>query len=335
MVTTDPDGDNEWTVTNGENCWNTCDAHGGKCDWCGENGYCCSGYKHSQNGDCTEEMEMAIRNSIYGAADIHMCVVQPREEGCTDWVVERDWDCPGDDYEFVYVPEGITKCLDLCLADQPKCAGVTYSNSNFNRPNTCFMKTKMTNCHYLADVTSASLVHYNCLDNDDCGSAFVQMSDGNFGMIQQKKTYCGRDKPDNFYSIGNKMSIKVQVSSPQPGIKYQFKAQYKAERCSRVHTESNGVIFSPSYPGQYPPSVECQIEIQLKDSALQLAIFFSDFELEESNQCVNDYVQIDNDPKLCGSQLPLPVFRNKASAMIRFHSNDANQGQMCNQNLNT
>ena len=152
------------------------------------------------------------------------------------------------------------------------------------------------------------------------------MSDATFGMIQQKKTYCGHDKPDNFYSIGNKMSIKVQVSSPKPGIKYQFKAQYKAERCNRVHTENDGIILSPSYPGQYPPSVECQIEIQLKDSALKLAIFFSDFELEDSNQCVNDYLQVDNDPKLCGSQLPLPVFRNKASAMIRFHTNEANEG---------
>ena len=170
------------------------------------------------------------------------------------------------------------------------------------------------------------MANYNCLDNDDCGSSFVQMSDANFGMIQQKKTYCGRDKPDNFYSIGNKMSIKVQVSSPQPGVKYQFKAQYKAERCNRVHTENNGIILSPSYPGQYPPSVECQIEIQLKDSALKLVLSFTDFELENSNECVADYLQVDNGPKLCGRDLPLPVFKTTASAVIRFHSNQDNQG---------
>ena len=201
---------------------------------------------------------------------------------------------------------------------------MTYSNDE----KVCYIKSCLTGCRDdNPQRTTAALVHYNCLDNHDCGSSFVQMSDNNFGLIGQKKTYCGRDTPENFYSIGNKMTIRVQVGSSTTSGAPEFRATYKAEVCNRIHTEKDGVILSPAYPGEYPPNLDCKIQIQLKDNGLKLAIFFTDFELESSNQCSADYLQIDNGEKLCGTDLPLPVFKQTGTAILTFHTNNANQGR--------
>ena len=49
-----------WTVVDGSDCYPPCSGVAGHCDYCGENGYCCSGKRHDINGDCTEEMITAI-----------------------------------------------------------------------------------------------------------------------------------------------------------------------------------------------------------------------------------------------------------------------------------
>ena len=96
----------------------------------------------------------------------------------------------------------------------------------------------------------------------------------------------------------------------------------KAETCNRVLTESNGLILSPGYPEAYPASLDCSFKIVVEESSLKLALFFSKFELESSASCVNDYLQIDSQPKRCGKELPDPYFKNSNQIDIRFHTND-------------
>ena len=75
-----------------KNCWWKCDKKGGKCPFCGKNGYCCSGYKTEgfhllasnynytrglwsfQNGDCPKEVHQFV------GEDRHYCAT-PKEEG--------------------------------------------------------------------------------------------------------------------------------------------------------------------------------------------------------------------------------------------------------------
>ena len=102
----------------------------------------------------------------------------------------------------------------------------------------------------------------------------------------------------------------------------EFRAKYRAETCSRTHTEPNGLILSPKYPDLYPDNLDCQIRIEIDDISSKLAIFFSNFQLESSNDCTNDFLQIDSGPKFCGQRLPPPYFKNSNSAQIRFKAND-------------
>ena len=103
----------------------------------------------------------------------------------------------------------------------------------------------------------------------------------------------------------------------------------KAEKCNRIHYEPNGPILSPGYLDQnlYPPNLDCLIQIKLEDSQLKIAVFFLTFELEDSTNCVSDYLRIDSNDKLCGRTLPDPYFKNSNSLDMYFHTNDQLQGK--------
>lgn len=157
----------------------------------------------------------------------------------------------------------------------------------------------------------------------------ILFQDANQGQtIGQEKSYCGKEKPKDFFSLGPKAKIRIQVdSTSKTSGTPEFRAKYRAETCSRTHTEPNGLILSPKYPDLYPNNVDCQIKIEIDDISSKLAIFFSKFELENSNDCMNDFLQIDSGPKFCGQGLPPPYFKNSNSAQIRFKTNDNLSGK--------
>jgi len=53
----------------------------------------------------------------------------------------------------------------------------------------------------------------------------------------------------------------------------------------------NGVIQSPNYPGWYSSSASCEWAIILP-ARRQIFLNVTDFQLESSPDCVNDYLEI-------------------------------------------
>ena len=173
-------------------------------------------------------------------------------------------------------------------------------------------------------------MHYDCRDNHDCGGSYVQIRDENKGQtIGQERSYCGRQTPPEFFSLGPRAGIKIQMDSTAKMTgSPEFRATFKAERCNRIHSEPNGVILSPGYPYQYPMDVNCQININLEEIDRKISIFFVAFELEKSSNCASDWLKIDNGPKLCGNALPSPYFKNANAVRIEFVSNSALSGEL-------
>ena len=86
------------------------------------------------------------------------------------------------------------------------------------------------------------------------------------------------------------------------GLVPEFRAKFKAEICDRIYTDTSGVIFSPNHPDLYPNQLECTILISLKDPQLKIQVFFTSFDVENSNGCNNDYLE-HYGKKYCGSNL--------------------------------
>ncbi|XP_043937513.1 low-density lipoprotein receptor-related protein 3 [Protopterus annectens] len=97
------------------------------------------------------------------------------------------------------------------------------------------------------------------------------------------------------------------------------------------HTERRGVIYSPSWPINYPSGVNCSWYIQ-GDHGDIITISFKNFDIEESHKCTLDWLMIGPSPKreeykVCGSSIPPSFISARDHVWIFFHSDAASAGQ--------
>ncbi|KAM9766019.1 low-density lipoprotein receptor-related protein 3 isoform 2-T2 [Menidia menidia] len=97
-----------------------------------------------------------------------------------------------------------------------------------------------------------------------------------------------------------------------------------------VHTERRGVIYSPSWPANYPPGVNCSWRIQGGPGEV-VTISFRSFDVAESARCAGDWLVLapawSGDPRLCGSVLPPPFISSRGRVWLHFHSQANSSGQ--------
>ena len=111
-------------------------------------------------------------------------------------------------------------------------SGFVYSTPNYPdipNSNKCFLKHKMDlqTKKELQYVISGTLMHYDCRENHNCGGSYVRFRDSNAGQfIGQEKTYCGKTKPDDFYSLGSHAQVKISFDSTTQSTA-EFRAKYK------------------------------------------------------------------------------------------------------------
>ncbi|KAF7651650.1 hypothetical protein LDENG_00108000, partial [Lucifuga dentata] len=103
-------------------------------------------------------------------------------------------------------------------------------------------------------------------------------------------------------------------------------ALLSAAACSEqveVHTERRGVIYSPSWPLNYPPGVNCSWNIQGGQGEV-ITISFRNFDVEESGGCRGDWLLLtpnrNGKSRLCGSTLPPPFISTRGRVWLYFHS---------------
>ncbi|XP_052651374.1 low-density lipoprotein receptor-related protein 3 isoform X1 [Harpia harpyja] len=97
------------------------------------------------------------------------------------------------------------------------------------------------------------------------------------------------------------------------------------------HTERRGVIYSPSWPLNYPPAVNCSWYIQ-GDRGDMITISFKNFDLEDSQKCAVDWLMIGpsskrEEYKVCGSSIPPSFISARDHVWIFFHSDASSSGQ--------
>nr|XP_020668309.1 low-density lipoprotein receptor-related protein 3 isoform X4 [Pogona vitticeps] len=97
------------------------------------------------------------------------------------------------------------------------------------------------------------------------------------------------------------------------------------------HTERRGVIYSPSWPLNYPPAVNCSWYIQ-GDRGDVITISFKNFDLEDSPKCSVDWLMIGpsskrEEYKVCGSLIPPSFISARDHIWIFFHSDASSSGQ--------
>ncbi|KAM9825096.1 low-density lipoprotein receptor-related protein 3 [Syngnathus typhle] len=103
-----------------------------------------------------------------------------------------------------------------------------------------------------------------------------------------------------------------------------------------VHMERRGVIFSPSWPLNYPAGVNCSWNIQAGHGEI-ITISFRVFDVGEPGSCESgDWLLMTSSGwsggapdshRLCGSARPPPFITSKGRAWLYFHSKVNSSGQ--------
>ncbi|XP_067104715.1 low-density lipoprotein receptor-related protein 3 [Osmerus mordax] len=97
-----------------------------------------------------------------------------------------------------------------------------------------------------------------------------------------------------------------------------------------LHTERRGVIYSPSWPLNYPPGMNCSWNIQ-GDRGEVITISFRNFDLEDSGRCAGDWLLLGptwrEEYRVCGTLLPPPFISSRGRVWLHFHSRANSSGQ--------
>uniref|UniRef100_H2YKV3 CUB domain-containing protein n=1 Tax=Ciona savignyi TaxID=51511 RepID=H2YKV3_CIOSA len=201
-----------------------------------------------------------------------------------------------------------------------RCGGsLTTSDGYFQSPNFPFAYDHNTVCTWLIDISQGSSIRllfttFEVLPFGTCDNDFIEVFDGPTQGYPSFGRNCGSTLPAPIESRTNQLFVKFQTDQSQSGS--GFAAQYhpsnsSTSSCGGELTAESGHFNSPNYPDVYPTSADCVWMIRSAPGN-RIALSFLSFDLEVSDSCKFDYVQIREGPtiaspligRFCGKQTP-------------------------------
>lgn len=167
-----------------------------------------------------------------------------------------------------------------------------------------------------------TFTHLSSVNESNCTYHYLQIRDGIDSTSPILQTFCGYQLPLPVVSQGNALHIEYRG-----GI---FRATYgiSSSVCGGTLLSESGAFGSPDYPNSYPISSECVWNITAS-SGNRVQLSFSVFNIEESEFCNTDYLEIRNGNisgsligRYCGSNIPSTLTEEYESLWIKFRSDD-------------
>ncbi|XP_053326300.1 CUB domain-containing protein 2 [Spea bombifrons] len=213
-----------------------------------------------------------------------------------------------------------------------KCGGVLSSSAgNVSSPNFPGQYPPHTECSWLIVVSEGSTVqltfHFFSLElHDSCEFDYVKIYNGasrdEGNLLGQ---FCGTTLPPQITSSWHVLSVLFH-SDRHVG-STGFYATYKKDICGGVLTSLSGAITSPDYPDNYPNNAECHWLIRAAPHS-RIRLIFTDFRMEDNEECNFDYVAIFDGPGLedhqtnhyCGTTKPPDTTSSSNELLVVFKS---------------
>ncbi|XP_002071743.3 cubilin homolog [Drosophila willistoni] len=157
----------------------------------------------------------------------------------------------------------------------------------------------------------------------DCMPYGIQIYDGVEPKGTPRTRFC-HSHPPAIISNGRALTIKVPLN-----VVAVFDGHYMTmdTACGSLYTALSGRFTTPYYPNSYPTNIECTWVIQAI-SGNSLSLTFESMDLEQSDGCNNDYVEVREESATgqligvyCGNQVP-NVLRVKGSIWLKFKSDN-------------
>ncbi|EDV28197.1 uncharacterized protein TRIADDRAFT_53561 [Trichoplax adhaerens] len=243
-------------------------------------------------------------------------------------------------YDYIELRDGArsndTLLGKFCGTNVPACNyHYTTSSGTFTTPNYPNNYRPEQDCYYTITVATGNVItlsfaSINVASGVLCENDYVEIRSGLNSSAPLVGKFCGNNSIGEIISSGN--SMYIHFHSDQSTEASGFAAQYTSGLgCNQDFNTENGTFQSPGYPSNYASNLNCIYKIQSSGFRRRISLTFTDFALESSSACVNDYIEIRNGPyqsspllnKYCGSTAPATILATTTSLWIKFHTNAA------------
>ncbi|XP_057336449.1 protein tolkin-like [Microplitis mediator] len=177
-----------------------------------------------------------------------------------------------------------------------------------------------------------TLTSWDIQETPNCTVQYVEIKDGYQANSPVLARICGEDKTvivtaHNFVSV---TYARTRYENYHLG----FMLKYEAFCGGDINLERDDIYYleSPNYPGSYEPNKQCYWSIKVPTKHY-IVIKFNYFELEESEDCENDFVKVqegrnENAPIIgsyCGENDHLEVASLMRRIFLTFVSNESKE----------
>ncbi|XP_057337332.1 cubilin-like isoform X2 [Microplitis mediator] len=171
-------------------------------------------------------------------------------------------------------------------------------------------------------------------EHPTCDMDYLEITETVSDREVQLGIYCNHTHPPPLITSGS--FATVHFHSDDHGQDLGFQITYSSIEgipgCGGVYTAAQDIISSPTDQSSYLPNMLCEWKIQLPIGE-KIRITWTTFDLEESDSCLFDYLQIFEGPDMdsptlgtfCGSNLPSTMELDSNVALIVFKSDWSNE----------
>uniref|UniRef100_A0A1I8NWD8 Cubilin n=2 Tax=Stomoxys calcitrans TaxID=35570 RepID=A0A1I8NWD8_STOCA len=163
---------------------------------------------------------------------------------------------------------------------------------------------------------------YTYRTEGDCINKGAVVLDGLNDTSPVRVRFC-KSGPADIISNGHAFTLKIPLNI----ISEVFAIAYTMDGyCGGYHSSLQGKFSSPHYPNSYVVNMQCHWAI-VPSEGNSIQITFESMDLEDSEECNNDYVEIRDHTEekvlgvYCGKTIP-PTLKARGNVYIIFNSND-------------
>ncbi|KAK9396207.1 cubilin [Crotalus adamanteus] len=151
------------------------------------------------------------------------------------------------------------------------------------------------------------------IENDmlNCSTDYVEIREGDNSNAPLQGHYCGSTMPLPVTSFGNTLFINFVSNNATTAKGFHATFAASTSACGGTFHMERGAFNSPSFPEPYPLNIECVWNL-LSSPGNRLQLSFTDFQVEESEGCTRDYIEIREGNfsgslvgRYCGNSLPV------------------------------
>uniref|UniRef100_A0A669EKT9 Cubilin n=1 Tax=Oreochromis niloticus TaxID=8128 RepID=A0A669EKT9_ORENI len=212
---------------------------------------------------------------------------------------------------------------------------LTAPYGNINSPGYPGNYPPSRDCYWTVTVDPGLLITFafgtlSLEHHPNCNFDFLEIRDGLLSEDPVLGKYCSTASPPPIQTTGPAAWIHFHsdFSVSDRGFHITYTTSPSDPGCGGTFTDSEGIIISPNWPNNYNHNRQCIYLIRLPEGG-QVALNFTDMDLESHSGCAFDYVEVRpiyTDPligKYCGNTLPAPVLSSSNVLWIRFKSDSS------------